>query len=338
VTNLLKLPNDPMIQGLITELGGVTLLSPPWDPGVFGAKGSPGPGVSRIIIEGLSGKGPVQQDLHLFLQYLVTVLDHSIAYFDLIEAVEDFEWILEFPIAEGVMDTLEIDVTDIYFIESPLHWVKALLLGLMAYDMELASLADEDIAAALSQGSDFMTLTTPSALTQSADAMESGADEMSNGAESLRGETDDQTHDLIVEATGKGIAGWFPLTTAQVDTLLMMPTILAGMMTTPIEIVDDWDNDELTDDDTLWVNIGRLFDSPVQDWKAILPDYGFVPCYDEFDTTMTILWDAGTIDEWIWHPDSLHGLIQLPGGTDMTSEQMRELFGLDSLYLDAGCK
>jgi|GEM_PF-2516556 len=336
VTNILRLPSDPMIADLIDELDLITFVKSTWMPLPSDKGPGTASGIGHLLLENLSGAAAPQDDLRILLTYLVTVLDHSIAYCNAIETHPDFEWIIEFEV-ESQIDTIEVDVTDIYMLESPLHWVKALLHGLLAYKMEVASMEEGDLVAALAQDSDFLTLMYPSMVTSAANDMTVGADEMHMMAQSLRSEEADQRHDVFTEYTVKQPTGWFPMPSTLVDQMDAMPTMLEDLMTNPMEITDDFDMDEGTPDATLWLNLGRLFDAPVVDWKAILPAYTIVPCGAD-TSSWGIVWEATTIDQWVWHPDSLHGLVQMPPDAhDITSEEMIGVFGLEEIFEESGC-
>lgn len=339
VTNILRLPNHPTVAAVLESLGVDVLVKTPlpfpWGAAGFSDRRTPASAASQMIFGGLSGTSVVQMDFHLLLDFIIGVIQVSINHFDRVENQPDYAWL--FPNMTGTgPDTVEIDVTDIHFAESSLHLVKAFLLGLNAYEMEMSSLDVEGLAGALSPESDFMTLTDPAALATAQAALGEGADEVHTGAVLLEAEEDDQTDDLIrLEMEGDIPGDWPTLTEGQRDSLENMPTIMEDLMDNPMEIVENFDLNEGTPDDTLMVSLGVLFEDPILDWKAILPDYEIVLCPG--DTTFGINWAAATVDEWAWQPDSLHGLLALPD-RPMTSEDMRRIFGLDAMFLLGGCR
>ena len=329
--NILRLPNHPMIAGLLDTLGLDEMLKNtlPWKTLGFESE-APGPaaGATRAIFGSLTGE--MQTDMGLFLDLLLAEIQVSINYFNIVEGHADFEWLIPMPEGYG-MDTLEIDVTDIHFAESPLHLIRALLLGLNAYNLEIDSLEGEDVAAALAQDSDFLTLTNAGALTTARGAMDAGADEASMGAVLLDAEVDDQTNDFVrLLFPGEEFGLWVAMTEGQRDTLENMPAMMDDMMDNPLPVIDDFDYDEVPD--TLFVNLGVLFDDPIEDFKAILPEYTIQACGD---TAYGIFW-AETEENWTWHPEALNGLIALPGGP-MTSDAMIQMFGLGLFYYMQGC-
>ncbi len=328
--NVLRLPNHPMIADLIDTLGIDELLKGtlPWKNLGFGGGRGPAAGAGRAIFGSLTGE--MQTDMGMFLDLLLAEIQVSIDYFNAVEGHADFEWLIPMPEGYG-MDTLEIDVTDIHFAESPLHFIRALLLGLDAYNLDIGSLEGEDVAAALAQDSDFLTLTNAGALTTARGAMDAGADEASVGAVLLDAEVDDQTNDFVrLLFPGEEFGLWVAMTEGQRDTLENMPAMMDDMMDNPLPMIDDFDNDEVPD--TLLVNLGVLFDDPIEDFKAILPEYTIQACGD---TAYGIFW-AETEENWTWHPEELNGLIALPGGP-MTSDAMIQMFGLGLLYYMGGC-
>jgi hypothetical protein len=328
--NILRMPNHPAIGAAMDELGLGDLLekSMPWRAMGFGKGTGPVTGASRAVLGSIMEPG--QTDMGQLIDLLLGEVNISINHFNAVEADPDFQWLL--PLPEGLgPDTLEIDVTDIHFAEAPLHLIRALLLGLDAYDLNLPGTDTESLAEALAPESDFLTLTNATSILSAGAALNTGAEEAGTAAQLLEDETDDQTDDFIrLLFPGEPMSEWPAMTEGMRDTLENMPTMMAEFMDTPLPIVEDIDGDEVPD--TVLVNMGVLFNDPIADWKAILPDYTTEAC-DE--TTLVITWDATTVETWTWNVDELNGLIALPDGP-MTSDDMVTMFGLEMLFYMGG--
>ncbi len=329
--NVLRLPNHPAVATLLDTLGLDELIKNqlPWKTLGYGGQG-PGPaaGATRALFGALTGE--MQSDMGQFLDLLLAEIQVSIDYLDVVEGHPDFEWLIPMPEGFG-MDTLEIDIADIHFAESPLQFIRAILLGLDAYELDLGSLDGADVALALAQDSDFLTLTNPSAIAGAGAAVAAGALEASTGATLLDAEVDDQTNDFVrLLFPGEEFGQWVAMTEGQRDSLENLPTMMEDMMDNPLPVIDDFDGD--SEPDTLLITLGVLFDDPIADFKAILPEYTIEACGD---TAYGIFW-AETEENWTWHPEALNGLIALPGGP-MTSDAMIQMFGLGLFYYMGGC-
>lgn len=100
---------------------------------------------------------------------------------------------------------------------------------------------------------------------------------------------------------------------------------------------EDWDSNPATPPVALTFRAGRLFTNPVQDWKALLPDYASsvirrplhtVPHYENGTDTVTVVIPAdGTYSQGYWLSVSPSGITESPWEGDSLAAGLKRLVG-----------
>ncbi|UCC44902.1 MAG: hypothetical protein JSU65_02955 [Candidatus Zixiibacteriota bacterium] len=214
-------------------------------------------------------------------------------------------------------DSIEVDRTDFRVIMASLYGVEAAIRVAVARDLNLTSFDIDGVEAALSQGSTFLTLrpdgvgeTHMSAAKTAILAAESQlelaiADQT---IEILSGENQDD--DLI------------KVDLADLEQALDTLVHYRAYFDAPTEI-------EVSDGDTVTVDISAFFDNPVEDPKDLLPPYVVtveLSPYPWGDWMVCYFWQAQSYAEWNWPYPTVNGLFP-----EMTALDMKETM-LDLLY------
>ena len=82
----------------------------------------------------------------------------------------------------------------------------------------------------------------------------------------LKAETDDQSDDIIVR-------GENDLTDADLDLIIKYNADFRNYLNNGWTLTEDWDDNYETEDEPLTLKFNALFDTPIPDYKALLPDY-----------------------------------------------------------------
>lgn len=225
--------------------------------------------------------GPLQDVIEAAV---LPVVDAVIDLFETIEADSEWELILT-PDMTGMEEgQLEIDVTDIYFLDGLMHALKAQLHFLVSYNMNVPDIADTTATkAALNQTDGTLGVLRTNGSTHMANVRGSLLDaisKMNNFQISLAGEEADQTYDLIkLDPTGDEGPSQEDL-----DEIADNLGILLLALSAPYTVTADFDNDGLDED--LRVDLSSFFTSPVNDLKQLLPPYEWNSMY------MAFLWEG----------------------------------------------
>jgi len=198
----------------------------------------------------------------------------------LLGAVEsDATWtLLLTPQMQGFEDLdgqLEIDVTDIFLVDSTMHALKAMLHFFVSYNLNIPdTMVEAEVLAAFNQtDGTFLSLRTSGATNMGsvrtsllAAIMKLGLFAASLEAESLD-PTDDQSDDLIKLGTDGP-------TEEELDEIAANLLDLSLALNGDFDVTDvDFDMDGMPD--VLTVNLSTIFTAPVQDLKQLLPPYSW---------------------------------------------------------------
>jgi hypothetical protein len=157
----------------------------------------------------------------------------------------------------------EIDRTDILAMRAAVSLLAAICHVAVSYNLSFQSYDQAGLVQALTPGSGWLALASDGAAQMSSaySATVDAIDGVSAATTSLLAETDDQSDDVI------------KMTRVQAESVLAeIPNVRAGF-TGGWYITANWDADGSTPDVTLLVKPAALFNSPVPDWKAMLPPY-----------------------------------------------------------------
>ena len=169
---------------------------------------------------------------------------------------------------------IELDLTEVYALESGMEALKSVLLTVTAYNFDFVSFDSVGIVTELSQGSDFATLKSggSAALSGAHTAALLAADKAVSALDFLESETDNQDDDLI-HFNAEDDPGQIRATIEDFQASLQAPNRVH--YTYWEDMYDDdgnWTGEQQIED-SLMVDIAQFFLNPVTDFKAMLPPY-----------------------------------------------------------------
>lgn len=251
-------------------------------------------------------------------------LDFAATALDKVDDHPDYTFMVS-PRMQGKIDadSLEIDLTEIYALESIINVLRAQANMTIAYNLDFWGFDSLQAISAFSKGGSVLKLRNGAAPMQTAkSALLAGIDKLQFGVLFLLSETDPQENDLI--KINNDTPGNFGSAASQLFSI-------KSMLTQPAEYTDDWDNDPDTPDETITVNFSKIFDNPANDLKALIPDYSVlvqpVMAQNQSATFKVyiplIIWNANSFSEWILPDPTFNGF--LPG---MTDSEFKRIFGI----------
>jgi hypothetical protein len=117
-------------------------------------------------------------------------------------------------------------------------------------------------------------------LSDAKSALLTAIDKLESGIDFLRNEIDSQDDDIIKLDPGSNEE-------ADLDSILAYTDEAREFLTTGLTFTEDWDDNDNTPDEDLTIILGEYFDTPVQDLKALLPEYtvsvGRDTSYDDYN-------------------------------------------------------
>ncbi|MCB2213472.1 hypothetical protein KQI52_15255 [bacterium] len=207
-------------------------------------------------------------DMQQFVRdMLIPKIQQAIGHLEIVLLDETFTFVVT-PEMQGDPgeDAVELDLTEVYAVLVAMNSLEALLQQFVAYDWDMGQYSGDDMLDAFTQTSSFGALTADGAdrMKKALGCWVAAGESISDGLAFLEGETDPQQDDLIRIDPYDGI------TEAEVDSVRHYLTQIMAAMTgsTTIEIVDS-DNQPYE----LEVSLYNYFNSPVQNLKALVPEY-----------------------------------------------------------------
>ena len=227
----------------------------------------------------------------------------------------------------GTSDSVEIDNTDFLAFGAGLSVIEAFLHMAVAYDIDIPSYDSAGLAYMFDQSNDWMSLHSDGTAQMSAARMSflAAINKVDGALTSLENEqtTDiDQSNDLIK-------ANWLP---SDYDFAHNVLDSVVAYMSTTQTIYADFDNDGY--DETLRINVSRIFTNPIDGIFSYLPPYsselataadsmwwydwywnGYDYVLDSFlydiqeYYVVDITWDANSFAEWQFPHPSFNGLL-----------------------------
>lgn len=202
------------------------------------------------------------------------IINQSIAALELIEESPDFVFLIS-PTMQGEpeADPIELDLTEIYILETGLYSLKGLLKTVIAYNFDFESFDSLGIMTELSQGSEFATLNDDGAvnLDTAYAAANTATEKALDALTFLESETDDQSDDFIQLLDQDDLSDIREVI-MDVQSALQSETIFHYSYWEDVYDNGTWIGDELIED-SLTVDISQFFTNPIQDFKALLPPY-----------------------------------------------------------------
>lgn len=163
---------------------------------------------------------------------------------------------------------VQIDVTDLFALRAAARLLLSACQVAVSYDLNMAAYDSTELQHSLTPGSGWMAL-RPDGATRMRSAKASLLDaitDVGNTITSLLNESDNQNDDVIkIDPNG--------LTRAEVDSIRVHLPDATAVLTEGITLEEDWDSDPVTPPVELTIHPGALFDTPIPDFKALLPDY-----------------------------------------------------------------
>jgi hypothetical protein len=165
-------------------------------------------------------------------------------------------------------DSVEIDQTDLLALASACGLLASMCHMAVAYNVGFAAYDSSSLYTALQPGSSWLALRSDGAghMAAAGTSISGSITDLDAAIVSLEGETDPQDNDVI----RRGPSG---LTVAQLDSLRTTLQHVQSSMTAGFTITDDWDKNPYTPKVPLTIRAGQLFQNPIADLKAKLPDY-----------------------------------------------------------------
>jgi len=162
-------------------------------------------------------------------------------------------------------DPVELDLTEVYASISALEVQLGLLYQFCAYNYYFSDYTGEELQAALTQGSPFLALHPEGAQRMQAAGLAwlEAVNSLESGINFLENEGDYQGDDLIKIDSDDGV------TLQELDSLKSDLAKARRTLTGTDEFSFDTENGE----EIVAVSLQAFFNTPVQDWKAMLPTY-----------------------------------------------------------------
>jgi len=305
-------------------------------------------GIHRLNLNGSPKISTIQNILQ---NSLLPKLEDALTKLDYLDDFPEFVFTIT-PKMQGdlMADPLEMDLTEIYALQVSLNMLKVVVDMAVAYNLDFTSYDSLGILEALSPGSDFMTVrNSGQSLSDAKSALLAAIDKLEMGIDFLRNETDSQDNDIIKLDPGSD-------DDAELDSILAYTDEAREFLTTGLTFSEDWDDNEWTPNEELTINLGEYFDTPVQDLKALLPEYsisvGSDISYDDYyedygESYITTTIDAGdggffyyyrsySWDHYGYEYDYADSNISVPAFEIVFKnkvEELRQIEGLQSMYL-----
>ena len=229
-------------------------------------------------------------------------------------------------------DPLELDLTEIFLMESSLNLINSFSYMIVAYSYNFDAYDSAAIVNSLSQGSGFLALRTTGAAAMSSakSSLLDASSQLDEAIAFLKDETDDQSDDIIKISPND-------LEAADLDSIVKYNADFRNYLNNGWTLTEDWDDNFDTEDEPLTLKFNALFDTPIVDYKELLPpytvrverdtSYAFVEGVEVFDRefyTAYVTFEADSFDEWIFPNTTFNGF--LPDIT--TDAEFKRIFGI----------
>lgn len=267
------------------------------------------PSFMKFVIDTIPALSDIQQIID---DRIIPVINYVLGKFEFLEGYPDFYFYITPGMGEGVdtnivIDSIEIDVGDIYVADAGLRTIRGILRILTAYnfDVNYDSLLNEAtrptyVRTLIDGNNSFFTLKGDGAtkMSDSRGDLLTAIEKVRSGVNSIQDETDPQDDDLIPKMSQDEYED-FMLGLDTATAVLTVPYTVAVYDTAGIEM-------------EIIIDAKKFFLNPIVDWKAKLP-------YHHWD------WDEGGFvpDSPLTFPDpTFNGIFP-----DMTNPDWRRLIG-----------
>ncbi len=230
----------------------------------------------------------------------IPTLDYVAARLDILDDSTDFTFTITSAMQGGDETAKELDLTEIYLLETGVHLLLAFSNAAVAYNVGPSAYDSAAIIGWLSQGSGFMSLRSGGAdrLVDADSALHRAADKLDAATNFLEADTD-TANDIIKLTAGE-------LTADDLDSVRYYTQEFRDMFDIGISFTEDWDDSLGTPDEELTFDFGVLFENPVTDFKSILPVY-----------TVTVGRDTSYDYQWVEDSIQVEEVFTLPTGFNL---------------------
>ena len=228
----------------------------------------------------------------------IPTLGYIAARLDILDDSTDFTFTITSAMQGGGGETAkELDLTEIFLLETGVHLLLAFSNGITAYNVGPSAYDSAAIIDWLSQGSGLLSLRSVGAdrMGKAKTALFTAADKLDAATNFLEADTD-TANDIIKLTTGE-------LTAADLQELRDSTQAFRDMFDTGISFTEDWDDSLETPDEELTFDFDVLFTNPIVDFKSILPVY-----------TVTVGRDTSYDYQWVEDSIQVNEVITLPTG------------------------
>ncbi len=218
---------------------------------------------------------------------LLPRLDVAIKALDRIDNNPDYTYMVS-PRMQGDpgADSVEIDLTEIYVLEFYINMLNAMANFTISYNVDIWGYDSLQAISAFSKGGTFLSLRRGGQpMNNAKSSLLTALDKMEAGIDFLQNESDPQDNDLIkLDGSQR-----------EIDEIEQQIDEARNMFAGPQAITDDWDDNPATPDETISLDYGQLFDNPIADLKAKLPNYSInvfgvdvTSGYESFEEDMAV--------------------------------------------------
>lgn len=296
---------------------------PPEKKGFYRALGAPSGGDQMLSAAGTLNwfKGvfakPAQQqppDLSAIQdvaeQIILPALEIVTTALAVVEAVPDWQLVLTAQMTGMAEVRLEIDVTDVLMLDAMTRTLKAQIHAFVSYTMDMPQNPADTTAvkAAFNQTDGTFLKIRQNGITNLGNArteLLAAIQKVRDFKVSLLAETDDQSDDLIVvDPTGMDGPTVTELTDLEADL-----DELEAALSLAVPVTADFDGNGI--EETMNVDLSKLFTNPITDWKQMLPPYAWD------STLMMFIWNGymtADFSQFIWPDPTFHDVF--PDVTD----------------------
>jgi len=200
---------------------------------------------------------------------LIPKLKSAIEYFEKVDDQSDYTFTVT-PKMLGDLDEdpLELDLTEIFLMETQLNLIWSVSNMIVAYSFEFGVYDSIAIINSLSQGSGFLALRTngATAMSEAKTSLLAASSKLDEAIDFLKSETDDQSDDIIKISPDD-------LHASDLDSIVKYNADFMEYLINGWTLTEDWDDISDTPDEPLTFKFNSLFDNPFEDYKALLPPY-----------------------------------------------------------------
>ena len=283
---------------------------------------------------------------NIFENVLLPKLNFAITALDLVDNNSSYIFTIT-PRMQGdeFEDPLEVDLTEIYAMEVALNVLRAMVDIAISYNVDFTGYDSLGVYNAFQPGSNFMTVRNSGAyLSQAKSSLLTAVNKLETGIGFLRNETDSQNNDIIK-------LGPNDVNDADLDSILAHTDDVRSILTTGYTFHEDWDDDYMTPDEDLTINLGNFFDNPIQDFKSLFPQYTCTVGRDTIDSDYWWWWENALInatinvdvsgyykyirtygwDKWGWQYNYTDTTISIPEFASAFNNKINELHQMQNL-------